>query len=208
MSEPIGITIEIGGDLPANRIEGFLEALRSECYDVVGPSTENELRNKTGRNQTIKINATANFGNCDDLMIFCRKNKLGYIHHCEAKYEYEAEITYWVPGMKKAKSLRADQGGTALINIEYVKPVTDFLFKYLNEGPTVFPLHINEDSLKSIAEKCLKATTQKQILGVFERKFNELLPGRPRLDPFNIVEESNVNSRTISKSKSGIKKST
>ena len=37
MSELIGLTIEIGGMLPASLIKEFFEALDSECYEITGP---------------------------------------------------------------------------------------------------------------------------------------------------------------------------
>jgi hypothetical protein len=44
MSEPIGMNIKIGGDLHEEDLEEFLTILNNEIVEIIGPTTEEELR--------------------------------------------------------------------------------------------------------------------------------------------------------------------
>ena len=178
MSEPIGLTIEIGGMLPASLIKEFFEALDSECYEITGPISPGELRQASGK--TIKFYATANYGECEDLKAFCVEHKLGYIHHCEATVEY------WLPGMKQEKELESNQSGDTLISIYKIKPIVDLLLEYAKTGKDAIPLFVGTNGLEDIVEKCCKKPGR--TLQIIEKRINQLLPGEPKLPPFTIKE--------------------
>jgi hypothetical protein len=185
MSESMSLTIEIGGVLPAKLMADFFDAMKSECYDIVGPDTHKSLYKEAGRN-SIKWYAQANYGSCKDLKAFCIKHKLGYIHHVEAKYEYNAELYYWVPGMKNEVCLESNQDSDSVISIDKVRPLVELLLEYTKTGKDALPLFVGTPGLEKIIERGCKRPTQ--ILPMLEKELKLLLPGEPRLPPFTIKD--------------------
>jgi hypothetical protein len=89
MSEPIGISIEIGGELPESLLEQLLNAAENQIEDVSeGPTSMKNLRAANGK--TLKWMGLANYGDVSDLTAFCKEHNLSYLFHCEGKYEYSA----------------------------------------------------------------------------------------------------------------------
>jgi len=96
------------------------------------------------------------YGEFPDLTSFCQKHKLTYKVQNEAKYEYNAEVEWWKPGMKSCKTCRSDQDGNFLVDVkelhkimktgtyaQKVKKVQDFLDS--NFPCEVPPLKIVDD---------------------------------------------------------------
>jgi hypothetical protein len=185
MGDPIGMDIWIGGSLPEKLVDKFVKVLRNDLSDVTGPFTERELRNEIKGNGPIQWMAVPNMGECDDLKEFCRKHKLSYIHHVEAKYEYDAELHYWVPGMKEEKDLASTQDGDQMIAVDKIRPICDLLMAYSQQGPKCLPLFLNTPGLEKIAEAGLKRPSR--ALKMIEKEINNLMPVEPKLPPFIIV---------------------
>jgi len=181
----MGLTIEIGGELPANLIDEFLQAFNEECYDITGPTTKSGLRKEAGKT-SIKWYAMANLGECDDLKAFCKEHKLGYIHHTSASDEYNASLSYWIPGMKNETYIQSNQDSDAVVNIYEIKPMVDFLLEYAKIGKNAIPLFVGTKGLEDIIEKCSKRPGR--IHQILKKKINQLLPGEPTLPPFTIKE--------------------
>lgn len=188
MSESIGMKIEIGGTLPASLIKEFLKELNYDLGDITGPTTEKELRSEAKGKTTISWNAVTNYGECNSLKAFCRKHKLGYVHTCEAKYEYNGEIKYWVPGMKNEIIQSADQNGDVVVHLDQVKPLVNLLLGYAKHPFKALPLFINEENedVKELIELGLKYP--KKFLPALEKKLGEFFPTIPELTPFIIKE--------------------
>jgi hypothetical protein len=185
MSEPMGMDIQIGGDLPQNLIEDFL-GLLNDLADVTGPCTEKELRAWSGNGKKpITWYAVPHYGECDEVKEFCREHKLGYIHHIEAMYEYDAELHYWVPGMKEEKDLESNQDADQMIAVDKIRPICDLLLAYSQQGPKCLPLFLNTPGLEKIAEAGLKRPSR--ALKKIEKEINNLMPVEPKLPPFIIV---------------------
>ena len=178
------MTIEIGGELPAGLINEFFAALDSDCYDTTGPITDGELRQASGK--PIKFYATSNYGECDDIKAFCIKHKLGYIHYVDATNEYNASLSYWVPGMKNETCLQSNQESDVVVNIYEIKPIINLLLEYAKRGKDAIPLFIGDKFLTNIIEKCCKKPGR--TLQIIEKRINQLLPGEPKLPPFTIKE--------------------
>jgi hypothetical protein len=185
MSEPMFMTICIGGELPARLIGDFLHTFDEECAEITGPTTEEGLRKEAGE-AAIKWYATANYGECDDLKAFCKKHKLGYEHYVETGSECNASLSYWVPGMKNEICLQANQDSDAVVDIDEIKPVVNLLLEYAKIGKDAIPLFVGAKGLEDIIEKCSKKPGQ--TLQIIEKKINQLLPGEPKLPPFTIKE--------------------
>lgn len=80
MSEPIGMTIEIGGTLPASLIEEFLEIVCDDLDNITGPLTHEDIK-ALSKSDVIRYDGTANFGLCQDLTKFCIKHQLSFVQH-------------------------------------------------------------------------------------------------------------------------------
>jgi hypothetical protein len=181
MSEPMGLTIEIGGELPARLINEFLLAFDEECVDITGPTTEPELRKEAGK-KSIEWYATANYGECDDLKTFCRKHKLGYVHHVEASNEYNASITYWIPGMRSETYIQSNQDSSPVVNVDEIKPIVSLLLEYAKIGKDAIPLFVGTKDLEDIIEKCSKRPGR--IHQILEKRINQILHLKPKLPAF------------------------
>lgn len=185
MSEPIGMSIEIGGNLPESLIKEFLETMADEISESTGPDTEKGLRASAGK-KAIKWYGMADYGEVDDLKKFCKHHDLSFIHHSEAKYEYDASIDFWVPGMKEIEVLNSTQDGDVMVNATAVRPLCDFLLAYIENGPKAFPLYINTPGLVKIAEAGLKKPAK--ALELIRKRIQTLLPVEPVIPPFVITK--------------------
>jgi len=189
MSEEIGMSIEIGGDLPDHLVEEFLTVIRDEISNGNGPENEKELRRATGK-RSVKWYGTTNYGECDDTKAFCKKSNLGYIHHCEAKYEYNAEIKYWVPVMKEELSLPSDQSGDSLIKPDTVRPILDLLFEISIQGTAALPMFLNNEPLKKVVEKGLK--NPQKLRDILRTEIDRVCPVLPTLPALRIIKANTI----------------
>ena len=186
MSEPIWMQFKVGGTLPSTLIEPLLDALQEECYEITGPTTEQELRKEATEKKSILWYAIANYGEPDTLKAFCKDNRLSYTHYCEATGEYDSTLAYWLPGMKREFVIKSDSNSDAVVNVAEIKPYVDFLLEYVKSGKDALPLFVGVPSLEDILEKCLK--NPKKTLDIIKKKLDTLLPGAPTLPPFIIKE--------------------
>ena len=174
MSEPIGMSITIGGILKASKIKKFLDAIQEDICDISeGPTTETDLRNAVGN--PITWNGISDYGVCEALFAFCKNNKLPYQHYCEAKYEYDASTAFWKPGMKEPRVMASNANADTLIRVEALKPFCDLLFSLAEQGKTALPLFLNHDEyITSLVE--LGAKNYKAMLRKIKKTLNDLLP--------------------------------
>lgn len=185
MSEPIGMAISIGGTLPTNLLEEFIDLIKDEISDVnEGPLTVEDLKTEAGTT-CLNWQGTSNYGLCPALTKFCRKHKLSYHQSSDAKDEYDASVEYWVPGMKESVSLETSSDGDLRVRANEVRPVCDLLISLI-ENPDSLPTFIGVEGLKDIIEKSLK--NPKSLMKLLKKKINKLLPVPPSLPPFIIKE--------------------
>lgn len=185
MSEYIGMTIEIGGNLKAKYIPDFLEAINTDVVDYTG--IESNIKAIHAASGTkLKIYGSSNYGECETLKTFCRKHKLSYIHSCEAKYEYDGEICYWEPGKRNEYRTNATQSGDELVSLETIKPFIDLMLDYIKHKEAAFPLYIGNEIFESIISSALK--NPKNFSKALEKKLKQILPQFPVIPDFTIEE--------------------
>ena len=122
--------IEIGGQLAEELVESFVDAIMmdgatiGDDYDDGTPDegdVDKAVRNVSAEKISIKFCDTeATGGVFENIESFCHNNKLAYVRHSDAKYEYHEEIVYWFPGMTEEESLPC-------CNEAVVVPVKDLL---------------------------------------------------------------------------------
>lgn len=202
MSEYIGMSIEIGGELPAKKIEDLLTAIGDDLSDITmsanGPTTVEDLKAQSG--MTAKWYGRSDYGECDALKAFCEKNKLSYVHRCDSTDEYDASIGYWTPSMKAEKRMNSDQHGSEMIQNSAILPYIKLLLALAKDGTNALPLFLNieagkipykfcdeAEELKKIVEIGLKGSTKK-MFNKLEKQLNDYLPLVPTLPPLTIKE--------------------
>jgi hypothetical protein len=185
MSEPIGMSISIGGTLPANLLDEFLSAVKDEISDVnEGPLTIEDLKAEAG-NGSITWQGTSNYGLCQDLTKFCREHNLSYNQSSDAKDEYDATMEYWVPGMKDPVSLETNAEGRLRVDATKVRPLMDLLLSLLKNRDSLATF-IGVEGLESIVEKGLKKPST--LHAILKKHIDKLLPVPPSIPAFNIKE--------------------
>jgi len=190
MAEYMGMTIEIGGILPAQYIHKFLKAIEDELTDILGPTTEEELRKEAGK--TITWHARTNYGMCEQLKALCRVHHLSYVHTCEANDECDGTYTYWEPEMDDEEGSTATQDGDMTVRVNHVRPLVMLLLEYAKKGDDALPLLISNDieglseGVRHAIEKGLRKP--KDFLPALEKEILKALPTGPVLKPFKIQE--------------------
>jgi hypothetical protein len=185
MSEPIGLKLEVGGDLPTSLIPDLLEILNDELYNIIGPTEEKEFKNwKPGK---LEWYATSNWGECEELKAFLCKHKLPYIHTCNADECYNGSIAYWFPEMRAEYVLKADSEGSGTIDTAVVRPLMDFLLAYIESGDKAFPLFIDSKLgvIREIVSKGLKGRVR--VVPRLRKYVEALMPGVPELPLFRLI---------------------
>jgi len=187
MSEPIGLNLEVGGDLPASLVPELIQTLKGDLYDINGGPTD--VSNVHSLKGPVSWYATSNWGECDDLKIFLRKNYLSYIHKCDASGEYDASVSYWIPGMKAEWVLQGNTNGDVVLAVDAIKPLCDLLLSLAESGPKALPLFIDSKSetVKEIVQKALKTGNHKRIYTSLRKHIEALMPTVPTLPPFRIA---------------------
>ena len=186
MSEPIGISITVGGELPASLLEQLLNAAENQIEDISkGPTSMKDLR--AANEKTLKWQGLANYGDVSDLMTFCQEHNLSFLYHCEGKYEYSAEVSFWVPGMENTRSVSSDQSGNWMASIDDIRPLTELLLGLAKDGHKILPAFLTRPGLEEIVEKGLKYPSH--LLPDLENLIKRLLPEEPTIPPFTIKEK-------------------
>jgi hypothetical protein len=85
MSETLGMTIEIGGEIKESDLEALNAIIDYEGIEVSdGCADVDELKQAIQSGETIKWTGTSSYGECDKLRNWCRKHNLSYKHTCNA----------------------------------------------------------------------------------------------------------------------------
>jgi hypothetical protein len=179
----MGMSIEIGGELHASLIEVLVNLVGSELNDISsGPFTVQEFRKEAG--SPIKWNGVTNYGECDALKAWLENHNLTYVHHCEAKYEYDASLKFWRPGLKEEICTASDQEGDVTLKETRIRPVVEVLLAVAKGGGDL-PLLIGKYD-DALVEKCIK--NPKRAVGYVEKELRRILPERPVVPPLVIKE--------------------
>jgi hypothetical protein len=170
MSEPIWVTVTIGGTIKKADVPDLLGAIDEDINELSGPSLKG-----SGKVEGPYWRGYANWGEIDSIKTFCEEHNLSYQHDCGATSEYNASVTYWLPGMKKEKWLQADSENTLVVPVESIRPYLDMLITIMKDGVESLPLFI-EHSNERIKEIVTKALRSKKPHEVLEKEFKKILP--------------------------------
>jgi len=139
MSDNIASWIKIGGMLKKSRITKLAKIIRDSTIETV---TINNVeialsvleieKHIMHASHKLKINIVTDSG--EEIKKFCRDNNLTYKYFSEAKYECNAELCFWAPGMKEERCTHAMQSSEELVAANEITPLCNFMFEALKYG--------------------------------------------------------------------------
>ena len=107
MADRFCAQITIGGRLTRRRLPRFLKAIADsrgslEWGDApFQPASADELTAALSAGRLVLCDDQARFGEFENLEAACRRLHLAYTRHSESRYEFEAELVDWRPGMRE-----------------------------------------------------------------------------------------------------------
>lgn len=181
MSDNIASWIKIGGTLKKSHI-AKLAKLFCDCDMVMINGTEAPIAKAIQHTvATLKIDFITDDG--EDIKKFCRDNDLTYQYFSEAKYENNAELCFWKPGMKEERCTYAMQSSEELVAANEITPLCNFMFKALKYGMHYALVDKKFKDLNFIKEH-KKGTN---IYNTLAKELEQVLWIHPEIPPFELV---------------------
>ena len=120
MSDRFSAYIMIGGRLPKRQVPDLLKAITNagvsfewgEC--ILQPTTEAELLQAQHKGKLFLCDTEARYGEFPELEQVCRTLGLAYTRYSEGKYEYDAILVDFRPGMKEPLFRRSSNSSEAI----------------------------------------------------------------------------------------------
>jgi hypothetical protein len=177
--------MEVGGNLPGSLIEEFLTTINDEFSNGYVPS-ESEMRSCK---HTFSFDGHVNYGIPDDTKVFCEIHNLSYRISCEASGEYDADVTFWKPGMKSEIKLAGNQAGNAQVDAQEARLIMEVCLEVMEKGNDALPLFLNRaDWLDDLIEK--NAKRKVNLVKVLRKRLDCMIPEIPGLPPFSVKGKS------------------
>lgn len=115
MTEMMGVTIVIGGNIEHEKWCEFIEAFEElALFDDYG-IYDGRL---TGSGES-------NYGDTSAVQSLCEEYNLSYRASSDARYEYDGDVTVYHPGMAESQTRLADQSGNAAVTLDSLKEAHD-----------------------------------------------------------------------------------
>lgn len=129
MAEYMPASILIGGQLDADQVAELHAAVARDgavYADDGGIANESELADLIdGAGPLHLIHVDASWGKLPALEAACEMLGLTYQRRSDAKYDYEAEIVSWAPGMTEPRWTQGSQAGAAMTPLDAVRDILD-----------------------------------------------------------------------------------
>ncbi len=130
MSERFAAEIRIGGKVPAEAMERFLNELNSNSGRMGGYDGDpfdahnaDDLRRTLDEDGHLHLaDAEASFGQFEDLEAFCRERCIPFDRHSDAHYEFDSENVYFRAGMESPVSTYSNSLSNDLVDAAKVRP--------------------------------------------------------------------------------------
>lgn len=181
------MSFTIGGKIKRSIIPELLATVKNEVSEITGPTTEEEfLTEAHGQGRDIEWQGMVNYGEPDELKVFCEKHDISYIHRCGASFEYGASIAFWTPGMEKEKSYRTSHDGELSVDVNLIRPYVALLLEYAKHQEKCLGAFVGIPTLESIVQKGLQ--NPKTIIKNIEKAVNILLPEEPSIPPLTLED--------------------
>ena len=113
---------------------------------------------------------------------------LSFINQAEAKCDYNADATYFVPGMEDVESYNTDQNGNAVVRLDQVKPLIELLLELAEHGDKALPKFLNNPAVADLVKDCLDSPAD--IIKNIKERLSEVLPQEAPDIPPLIIDET------------------
>ena len=129
MADRFSTQIEIGGSLKRKKLAEFISILQGDGLglDYEDATTEAliaEAERCSKEGEPLVVSALEiTFSGLDPTQEFCQQHKLSFIKRADGKYEYNGDLTWWKPGMRRAETWEdTDKDATkVMISLEALK---------------------------------------------------------------------------------------
>jgi hypothetical protein len=168
MADSMPAEIHIGGPVPAGLVDHLIATIKEEgiYLDWEGTSFDAEtaadllaLAKDGGEPAVLRLmDAEAVCGEFDDLESFLVKHGVGFDRWSDARFEYDAELVQFRPGMAEPHRCTTNSNGEPLVPLSLLKPVdralrhghVNWAIQLLRralapEIPELEPLHVVEE---------------------------------------------------------------
>lgn len=171
MSDPISVSLEIGGIISASLVDQLLACINYDIDRGDGPLTRIEME---GRNDSLTVYGMADYGLCNKTHNFCIEHQIPFIIHAEASGECNADTTFFVPGMEDSENYMTDQNETAVVRSSQVRPMFDLLIALVEGDLKALPKFMNNPAVRDLVKDCLESPDD--IISHLKERIDEILP--------------------------------
>jgi hypothetical protein len=186
--ESIGVYIHIGGALHESLINEFVQLAIDEIsfYDDFNSDF---VREADG--QSLLLEGTADYGLCKDIHAFCIEHGLSFKHTCEAKDEYNADMTYWHPGMEDPETFMIGSNEESVIRVAQIKPLMKFMSALIADGMEALPKNLDDqdEAIQRLVKIGLDSGKETLLVEI-NKYFESLYPPEDfEVPTFTIIKE-------------------
>jgi len=176
MSEMFYGRINIGGELPEDKVPEFLKAIQEDTGITYGT-----LDRIPKEEETLLIeDSEARNGMFNNLETWCQDNGLSYIRISSACDVYSAETVWWVPEMKEPMEVFNTQDQEPYIRKSDLEDILSFLDKV--KDPKNASLLINDE--KKWAMEVIEGNDDP--IAFIRKRIDEICPNPPYLTSFGV----------------------
>lgn len=183
MSYSLYISVNIGGTLKKEFVPVLINVL-DELSDSQYVPTKEDLMDMNS--DFILCSGYCNSDIVENILFFCKGHDLTCVIHISHLEEYNAQIIFLTPSMKKAVSVPSDNGKNHVIYSTTIKPFINLLIDYCLMGEKALPLHINDQRHGDLVKEILKNPALFEEL--IREKVEKILPDIPEVPPLEIID--------------------
>jgi hypothetical protein len=190
MSDNIAIHFKIGGTLKRNYLVKFSQILKNCTTEMISINGAEVPFNSIAKAiqhaaPALKVGIVTDTDDdgCENIKTFCRIHKLTYEYFREAKYDYNAELCFWEPGMKEERCTYAMQSSEELVAANEITPLCNFMFEALKYGMHYAMVDKRFKDLNFIKEH----KSGLNIYNLLEKELKQVLWIHPAIPPFGLI---------------------
>ena len=195
MPEYINLTLEIGGNLPVALVPEFLKCVNDDVIIddiIINGIIIDDNKNLTYEDlldlvEPLKIYGSANYGQCPQTTNFCINHGLSFVNQADSQGEYEADTTFFLPGMEEEETYKTDQQYNAVVQVKQIKPLIDLLIAYTEKGINALQSN-NNPVVRDLIKRCLD--NPQDTLQLIKQQINKVIPQEApdNLPPLKITQ--------------------
>jgi hypothetical protein len=188
MADWIPICFEVGGTIPSSIIDELICCLNDDIDTTTGNGNVTR-KDFDDVDPTLTVCGTAKYGLCKKSHDFCIKHQIPFIITAEAYGEYDADTTFFIPGMEDSENYQTDKNEQAIVRAKEVRPMFDLLLALIDQDLKALPKFLNNPAVADLVKDCLDSPAE--IIKHLKEKLSEILPNEaPDSLPPLIIDET------------------